>query len=66
MSHVDEIEKAVEDLSPEDLAAFRRWFAEYDSAAWDRQIEADALEGRFDALADEALGDVAAGRVQKL
>jgi hypothetical protein len=66
MSTVTEIERAVRGLSPDELAAFRAWFAEYDADAWDRQIEADAAAGRLDALADEALADLRAGRCTDL
>jgi hypothetical protein len=52
------IERTVEQLSPDELAKFRRWFLEFDAAAWDAQIEADAAAGKFDALADEALAEV--------
>jgi uncharacterized membrane protein len=61
MSTVKDIEAAVQSLSPEELAAFRDWFLEFDAAAWDRQIEADAHSGRLDALAAEALADLDAG-----
>ncbi len=43
MSTLEEIEDAVRRLSSEELAAFRAWFAQLDAAAWDRQIEEDAL-----------------------
>ena len=33
MPNVKSIEKAVEALSPSELAEFRRWFAEFDAAA---------------------------------
>ncbi|MBI3946991.1 MAG: hypothetical protein HY321_13790 [Armatimonadetes bacterium] len=52
---VQEVEEAVRQLSSEDLAAFREWFAEFDADAWDRQLEEDILAGRLDALADEAI-----------
>ena len=55
MSKVEALEKRVSALSPEELAEFRRWFAEFDAAAWDRQIERDAKAGKLDALADEAV-----------
>ena len=55
---VEQIEHAVRRLSPGELAAFRRWFAEFDGAQWDRQIEEDIAAGRLDALADEALADL--------
>jgi hypothetical protein len=62
MSTIEELEAAVERLSPEDRAAFRAWFAEFDAAEWDRQLEADAASGRLDWLAAEALADRRAGR----
>src|ERR1035438_6466001 len=62
MSSVNEIEEAVLRLPAAELAAFRAWFAEFDAAAWDRRIEDDVASGRLDALADEALEDLRAGR----
>lgn len=62
MSKLEAIEKRVSGLSAEDLAEFRQWFAEFDSASWDRQIERDVKAGKFDALADEALHEHAAGK----
>jgi uncharacterized membrane protein len=66
MSTATEIERAVEQLPPEELARFRAWFAEFDAARWDRQIEQDAAAGRLDALADEALSDLREGRCTDL
>ena len=54
MSSITEIERAVQQLPPEELAKFRKWFAEFDGTAWDRQIEHDAESGKLDALVDEA------------
>ena len=62
VSTVEQIENAVRQLSAGELAEFRKWFAEFDGALWDRQIEEDAAAGRLDALADEALSDFRAGR----
>ncbi len=62
MSTVKELEAAVQRLSPEDRAAFRAWFAEFDADEWDRQLEADATAGRLDWLVAEALEDRQAGR----
>lgn len=61
MGDVKAIEKAVEALPPAELGEFRRWFAEYDGAAWDSQIEADAVSGKLDSLAAEALADYRSG-----
>jgi hypothetical protein len=66
VSTVEEIERAVQGLSPEQLAAFRAWFAEFDAAVWDKQLEADVAAGRLDALADEALDDLRQGRCADL
>ncbi len=66
MGNVRSIEKAVESLPPSDLAEFRRWFAEYDAAAWDKQIEQDAASGKFDGLAAEALVDFRAGTAREV
>jgi hypothetical protein len=56
----------VAQLSERQLAEFRRWFAEFDADAWDRQIESDAAAGKLDALAEEALADYRSGRVREL
>jgi hypothetical protein len=56
------LEAAVKQLSPEERATFRDWFAEFDAAEWDRQMESDVAAGRLDWLAAEALADRHAGR----
>ena len=66
MSTIKDIETAVGKLSPEELAAFRRWFLEFDAEVWDRQFEADVRAGRLDALADEALRELQEGRCRDL
>jgi len=62
MGTVKEIEDAVQRLSPVELDAFRAWFAQFDAATWDRQIEDDIAAGRLDALANEAIDDLRGGR----
>lgn len=66
MGNVKSIEKAVEALPPSELAEFRRWFAEFDAADWDRQIEKDAAAGKLDDLAAEALTEHRAGSARAL
>ena len=61
-----EIEDAIQRLSPEELRAFRRWFAEYDAQQWDAEFERDVAEGRLDALAEEAIRDYYEGRCTDL
>lgn len=66
MGNVKSIENAVELLPPLELAEFRRWFAEFDGNAWDRQIEHDAAAGKLDQLATEALVDYSAVSARQL
>lgn len=66
MSNIENLERQVKDLSPEEFAAFRRWFIEYDWEAWDCQLERDVVAGRLDALAEKALQDHSAGKTSKL
>ena len=62
MSTVQEIEDAVRQLSADERAAFRAWFAEFDAQEWDRQIESDLAAGKLDWLIAEAKADRQAGR----
>jgi hypothetical protein len=66
MMTVAEISGAVKRLPKKDLARFRKWFAEYDAAVWDRQLESDANSGKLDALIREAQRDRRAGRTTAL
>ena len=66
MTTVESIARAIEKLSPTELAQFRRWFAEFDAEAWDVQIEADAAAGKLDALAAEALAEYEAGKAREI
>ena len=66
MTTVAEISGAVRRLPKRDLVRFRKWFAEYDAAVWDQQIERDVAEGRLDRFAREAQREVRAGRAQAL
>ena len=66
MSTVQEIEAAVRTLSRQDLAAFRRWFVEFDAEAWDKRFEDDVAAGRLNELGEEALRDFREGRTTAL
>ncbi|MBN8510065.1 MAG: hypothetical protein J0L57_15815 [Burkholderiales bacterium] len=66
MDKLEDIERQVTQLSPAELARFRQWFADFDAAAWDAQIERDAAAGRLDALAAKALQEHRAGRTRPL
>ena len=63
---VQDLEAAVTNLSKDELASFSQWFEEYLADEWDKQIEADALAGRFDAAGKRAIADFEAGRCTPL
>jgi hypothetical protein len=58
---ISEIEKAITELSPEELNRFRAWFEEYYAQVWDKQIEEDAKSGRLDKLIAEVDEEYNAG-----
>lgn len=66
MGKIENIERQIEALSPEELAQFRAWFLEFDWAAWDRQLEADIQAGKLDRLSQEARRDHAADKTTPL
>ncbi len=66
MAKIQEIEKAISNLTPEELSRFRAWFEEFDAATWDKQIEEDAKSGRLDAIAEKAMSDLKKGRFKEL
>lgn len=63
---LEEIEKQITQLSPEELKKFSAWFDDYLSDEWDRQIERDVTAGKFDMIFAEIDADVKAGLVQPL
>jgi hypothetical protein len=66
MTKVEAVEQQIQELTSEELEAFRTWFAEYDPEVWDRQIEADARSGRLDELAEQALAAHRRGESREL
>lgn len=66
MTKVEALEREVETLTREELAAFRDWFLEHDWQAWDRQIERDSAEGRLDRFAAEALAELERGETREI
>lgn len=66
MSNLQEIETAISQLSADELAAFRVWFAQFDAQMWDREFEADVAAGRLDRLAQQALQHLREGRCSDL
>ena len=63
---IEDLEKAVAQLPPDDLARFRAWFEQFDAARFDEKIARDAASGRLDGLGEEALDDFRKGRAREL
>ena len=66
MTKLDDIEKAIEQLSGEELAKFRAWLEDLPARLWDEQIERDMKAGKLDWLAEEAEAEHAQGRTRKI
>jgi hypothetical protein len=66
MSRVENLEGQVKQLTAEELRAFREWFVQYDSEAWDQQFESDVQNGKLDEFAARALRDYKAGQATEL
>lgn len=66
MSKLEDIEKAIAQLSPQELGELRTWFEDFDGQVFDEKIERDAKSGRLGKLAAQARSDHEAGRSRKL
>jgi hypothetical protein len=58
---VEEIESAILKLSPKELGKLAEWVLDLDEQNWDKQIERDAMAGKLDFLAKEALAEMESG-----
>ena len=63
---VQEIERAIKELPPDDLSKLSEWFEEFEAKAWDAQIEADLRNGKLQSLMDEADADFAENKCKPL
>lgn len=66
MTTVEDIEKAIAALKPREFDRLRAWFEEFQAAKFDEKIERDAVAGKLDALADQAVADHKAGCSREL
>ncbi len=66
MSAVSNLERAIRELSAEELREFREWFREFDAALWDRQLERDVAGRQLDGPADAALAEHRRNRTRPL
>ena len=65
MTTAEDIEKAVEQLAPPELARFRAWYEAFDAAQFDAAIERDA-RAKLDVQVEEALAAHRAGQSRDL
>ncbi|MDQ3746105.1 MAG: hypothetical protein M3444_17155 [Acidobacteriota bacterium] len=63
---IKEIESAIAQLPPSELAELSKWFAEFQAQAWDEWLERDVKAGRLDSLLKEAEQDFEQGRCEPL
>lgn len=66
MTRLEEVEKTIEAMSPQELASFREWFARFEETVWDDKFESDASSGKLDTLAGAALNAHRAGKSREL
>ena len=65
-STVEDIQNAVSELEPDDLAKLRAWFEEFHAAAWDKQFEDDVRSGKLGNIANKAVADFERGEFKEL
>jgi hypothetical protein len=63
---VQELERAVSQLSTEELDEFTQWFANYQQNEWDKQILEDSKKGRLNKLIQKAHQDFETGQYRTL
>ena len=64
---VTEIKKAIDALSPSELAELATFIRQREDAAWDREIDADFAEGgRLRSVVNEVREDIRSGNTQDL
>jgi hypothetical protein len=63
---VQEIESAITQLPPAQVAELATWFEQFHAQLWDNQIEQDLRAGRLDSLLDETARDLDSGRCESL
>jgi hypothetical protein len=64
--NVKEIERAIANLPPAEIAELAHWFEEFHAQIWDQQIERDLKAGRLDSLLEEAKQDFEQNRCEQL
>ena len=66
MTKLEQIEKSVLELSPDELKAFSEWFETMIDKSFDEAIDRDSNGGKLDMLADQAIVELRSGRTRAL
>jgi hypothetical protein len=61
MRKVEHIEQQIQELTADEFAELRKWFAEQDWSSWDSRIASDSVAGKLDKLVAEAKADYSTG-----
>ncbi len=64
--NIREIESAIAQLSPSEVAKLAEWFYEFQARVWDKQIEQDVQSGRLDSLIEQAEQEFESGQCKPL
>jgi hypothetical protein len=62
----EDIEQAIERLTPDELARFRAWFEQFEATRFDQALGQGVKAGKLDAFAEEALSEYRAGQTRDL
>jgi len=66
LSTIEEIERAIDGLTPEQIQELYLWLDEHHAHSIDARIQSDLAAGRLDQAIQEALEDEQAGRIKPL
>ena len=64
MSRVEEIERAIQELSLDEFAQIARRVHELEQERWDAELDRDSSSGKLDFLIEEAQEDRKQGRLK--
>jgi hypothetical protein len=63
---IEEIESAIENLSPDEFSELSKWFEEFEERMWDKKITRDLESGKLQSLINEAEKDFVDGKCEPL
>jgi hypothetical protein len=65
MDRIEEIEAAIDGLSPEEYERIVRWFRMREQQRWDDQLDSHSSAGKLDFLFDEAESESTEGLLRE-